>query len=104
MSLGKDVSCAVDGKGLVWAWGPNKRGELGVGDSEPRVHPFPLLDLKEKAVSVACCGDDFTVSLGTNVAMGECMTDLKIKTTSQRSFKREQRKLQKRQAKNNVST
>ena len=76
VSLGKDVSCAVDVKGLVWAWGPNKSGELGVGDSEERLYPFPLLDLKEKAVSVACCGDDFTVSLGSNVAMGERMTDL----------------------------
>jgi hypothetical protein len=41
-----------------------------------------MLTLKEKAVSVACCGDDFALSLGTNVAQNESMTDLMVRTAS----------------------
>ena len=67
MSLGKSVSTAVDEQGLAWSWGSNKFGEIGVGDNEPRVHPFPLLNLKGKTVTKVCCGDQFTICLGRQV-------------------------------------
>ena len=51
VSLGLTVGIAVDDTGLAWGWGPNENGEVGVGDMEPRVHPFPLLNLKGKIVS-----------------------------------------------------
>jgi len=57
VSLGQTMSVAVDEKGLAWSWGTNANGELGVGDHEPRIHPFPILSLKGKKVTSVCCGD-----------------------------------------------
>ena len=64
VSLGLTVNIAVDEKGLAWSWGPNEHGELGIGDKEPRIHPFPVLNLKSKLVTSARCGDNFTFCLG----------------------------------------
>jgi len=38
-----------------------------VGDSDPRVHPYPLLTLKGKKVTQLACGDAFVVALGNKV-------------------------------------
>lgn len=67
VSLGKSISTAIDDQGLAWTWGSNKYGEIGVGDYEPRVHPFPLLNLKGKTVTKVCCGDQFTICLGKKI-------------------------------------
>ncbi len=67
VSLGQTVSTAVDSKGLVWTWGSNKLGELGVGDNDARVHPFPVLSLKGKFVQKAICGDSFVMCLGKDI-------------------------------------
>ena len=67
VSLGKDLGIAVDNQGLAWSWGQNSHGELGVGDNEPRVHPFPILNLKGKLVTKAHCGHSFVVCLGNNI-------------------------------------
>jgi X-linked retinitis pigmentosa GTPase regulator len=64
VSLGLTVGVATDEQGIAWTWGPNENGELGVGDQEARVHPFPVLGLKGKSVTAAQCGDSFTVCLG----------------------------------------
>ena len=67
MSLGREVGVAVDNQGLAWSWGHNTNGELGVGDNEPRVHPFPILNLKGKQVTRAHCGHNFVICLGSNI-------------------------------------
>ena len=67
MSLGHDMGVAVDDQGLAWSWGANTHGELGVGDNEPRVHPFPILSLKGKQISKAHCGNNFVICLGSNI-------------------------------------
>ena len=61
------MSVAVDEKGIAWSWGANTNGELGVGDRDPRIHPFPILTLKGKNVSRIFCGDQFAISLGREV-------------------------------------
>lgn len=66
MSLGGSLGAAVDSKGLLWTWGTNKFGELGVGDNESRVHPYPVLTLKGKIVTQIACGGSFVVALGSN--------------------------------------
>ena len=68
VSLGREVGVAVDDQGLAWSWGQNSHGELGVGDSEPRVQPFPILNLKNKSVTKAQCGHNFVVCLGSNIS------------------------------------
>ena len=67
VSLGKNVNVAVDEQGLAWSWGENTHGELGVGDNEPRAHPYPILNLKGKIVTKAHCGHNFSICLGSNV-------------------------------------
>ena len=67
VSMGKDMGVAVDNQGLAWSWGQNGHGELGVGDNEPRIHPFPILNLKGKLVSRAHCGHSFVICLGNNI-------------------------------------
>jgi X-linked retinitis pigmentosa GTPase regulator len=64
VSVGRSVSAALDDSGLLWAWGTNQNGELGVGDNEPRGHPFPILSLKGKKVTSVHCGDDYVMCLG----------------------------------------
>ena len=56
VSLGGSQGAALDSKGLIWSWGTNRSGELGVGDNDPRVHPYPILTLKGKSVTKLSCG------------------------------------------------
>ena len=57
----------MDQKGMVWSWGANKLGELGVGDTDPRIHPYPVLTLKGKVVNYISCGGSFVIALGRNL-------------------------------------
>ena len=68
VSVGGTVSTALDDSGLLWAWGSNELGELGVGDCEPRLKPFPILSLKDKQVSSVACGDAFVLCLGQKIS------------------------------------
>ena len=67
LSLGRDVSVAIDDQGLAWSWGANTNGQLGVGDQDARVHPFPILNLKGKVVKRANCGHNFVICLGNTI-------------------------------------
>ena len=51
MKLGSHLGVALDEKGQVWSWGENRNGELGVGDKDRRVHPYPILSMKNKTVN-----------------------------------------------------
>jgi alpha-tubulin suppressor-like RCC1 family protein len=50
------MGAAIDNQGLVWVWGENKKGELGVGDYSARVHPYPLINLKGKSIQSVSIG------------------------------------------------
>lgn len=67
VSLGGSLGTAVDSKGLLWTWGTNQYGELGVGDHDARIHPYPVLTLKGKQVSQIKCGGSFVIALGGNI-------------------------------------
>lgn len=45
------LGAAIDQKGILWTWGSNIQGELGLGDNEPKVHPYPVMPLKKKIVT-----------------------------------------------------
>lgn len=64
---GSTLGAAIDVKGLLWTWGSNVSGELGVGDNEPKVHPHPVTALKKKQVTTIACGSQFIVALGSNL-------------------------------------
>lgn len=75
--LGTTLGAALDVKGLLWTWGSNTQGELGVGDTDPRVHPYPVLQLKGKKVENIACGGSFVIALGGNVK--KPIPELKLK-------------------------
>ncbi len=56
---GRSTSFAIDSAGVLWAWGENGRGQLGLGDTEDRRQP-EAVSLPAAAVDVAT-GDDFTL-------------------------------------------
>jgi len=61
----------IDETGLIWVWGDNKKGELGVGDYSSRVHPYPLVNLKGKKVKDMALGNGFAIALGQNLKVND---------------------------------
>lgn len=64
---GTTLGAAIDSKGLVWTWGSNINGELGIGDNESKTSPYPVLALKKKSVTMVACGGSFVLALGSNM-------------------------------------
>jgi X-linked retinitis pigmentosa GTPase regulator len=64
---GATLGAAIDVKGMLWTWGSNVAGELGLGDNDPKVHPYPVMALKKKHVTNIACGGQFIVALGSNL-------------------------------------
>lgn len=64
MSVGGCFGAAIDRDGLIWTWGSNSKGELGVGDFEPRPYPYPVTHLKNKNVKSIACGGAFAIAIG----------------------------------------
>jgi alpha-tubulin suppressor-like RCC1 family protein len=62
--IGRSMGAAIDNTGMVWVWGENIKGELGVGDYSARVNPYPLVNLKGKEVQSLAIGHKFTIALG----------------------------------------
>ena len=52
---------------MLWTWGQNSSGELGIGDNEPKPLPYPVIALKKKHVTQVACGESFIVALGSNL-------------------------------------
>ncbi len=49
---------------MLWTWGQNQFGELGLNDSKTRLYPQPLTALKRKSIVKAVCGGSFAVAIG----------------------------------------
>jgi hypothetical protein len=64
---GNTLGAAIDVKGKLWTWGSNVSGELGLGDTDPKVQPYPVAALKKKVVTSISCGSQFIVALGSNL-------------------------------------
>ena len=64
MSVGGSFGIAKDKDGLLWTWGQNSNGELGLNDLKTRLYPHPILSLKRKQVQKAVCGGSFAVAIG----------------------------------------
>ncbi len=54
IGCGENHSVAISSTGEVYAWGANKHGQLGLGDTADRVHPTPLQNFKKKTTALAC--------------------------------------------------
>jgi X-linked retinitis pigmentosa GTPase regulator len=86
IETGGSFGAAVDIHGGVWTWGSNVRGELGVGDYESRVNPFPVRSLQGKQTKMVACGGDFAIALGGDIESSSISslsyrqeTDLEVK-------------------------
>jgi alpha-tubulin suppressor-like RCC1 family protein len=51
ISVGESSSLVLDIEGMIWSWGNNEQGELGLGDVMYRPHPFPVMSLKQKGIT-----------------------------------------------------
>ena len=67
ITVGGSFGSALDVNNMVWSWGSNASGELGVGDYDPRVNPFPVVALQGKRVTKISCGGSFTIALGLDL-------------------------------------
>lgn len=65
--MGRSQGCALDETGLVWIWGANAQGELGVGDCEERSLPSPIVELKGCKVEQVQCGGSFSIGVGEKI-------------------------------------
>ena len=57
------ASVAINGKGQVWAWGDNRRGELGQGDTEPRPVPTMVRGIADRRIKQVACGGHHVLAL-----------------------------------------
>ena len=64
MSVGGSFGIAKDKDGMLWTWGQNTNGELGLNDTKTRLYPHPILSLKRKHITKAVCGGSFAVAIG----------------------------------------
>ena len=53
---------AVDSDGMIWVWGSNEKGELGLGDYTPRTQPFPLVAIANGSASHVAFGSKFSIA------------------------------------------
>lgn len=66
-SVSESHISAVDMHGMVWIWGSNKKGELGLGDYTTRNAPFPLVGLQDKKITNVQVGYQFSFAYKTAV-------------------------------------
>ena len=64
VSIGGSFGIAKDKDGLLWTWGQNSNGELGLNDLKTRLYPHPILSLKRKEIKKVVCGGSFAVAIG----------------------------------------
>ena len=51
--------------GSIWAWGTNSKGELGLGDMEPRVGPTRIKNLRGRRAGQVSSGGAFSIAIST---------------------------------------
>ena len=64
ITLGSGFLAVLDVRGHLWTWGNNSSGELGHGDTDIRLSPFPVMALREKRLKSVACGGGFVIALG----------------------------------------
>ena len=64
VSVGGSFGVARDKDGLLWVWGQNCCGELGLNDTKMRLYPHPILTLKRKDIKQVACGGSFAIAIG----------------------------------------
>jgi alpha-tubulin suppressor-like RCC1 family protein len=63
ISAGEAFSMALGQDGLVWTWGKNDQGQLGLGDTTPRMQPQLLAESAHVPIMALSGGDAFALAL-----------------------------------------
>ena len=63
VSVGRTMGSVVDQKGIIWVFGENSQGELGVGDTTARGNPYPILSLQQKNITQVALGGGYAVAI-----------------------------------------
>ena len=54
LKLGEQFSVALSNKGIVYTWGQNDKGQLGLGNEMPTFDPYPVTGLTKSIAKIAC--------------------------------------------------
>jgi len=71
ISVGGAFSVILDGKGKAYAWGANTNGEIGLGDTQPRIQPTLLDSIEDKEINTIAVGSAFAFALGSRMTNGD---------------------------------
>lgn len=74
VSIGMTFGAAVDCRSVLYVWGDNSNGELGLGDYNPRPNPVVLSALEGKKLQQVVTGAQFCICLGGNVKKSNTST------------------------------
>ncbi|XP_048236777.1 uncharacterized protein LOC124117551 isoform X2 [Haliotis rufescens] len=72
MAVGPDHVIVVTTERQVFTWGEGSKGQLGHGDTTSRSRPELVDALKGKSISMACCGDGFSLFTSDNGLVLTC--------------------------------
>jgi alpha-tubulin suppressor-like RCC1 family protein len=62
-SISETHCIALDKSGMIWVWGENTEGELGLGDCLNRKEPFPLCNLKNKQITQVIAANSISIAV-----------------------------------------
>jgi alpha-tubulin suppressor-like RCC1 family protein len=86
IAIGACFGAAIDMNERLWTWGSNSNGELGVGDFDFRVNPYPILSLTGKRVKGLACGGSFAIALGEDVLQNNSVQTITPVPTKETRF------------------
>lgn len=54
LKLGEQFSIALSSKGVIYAWGQNDLGQLGLGHEQPVLEPMPITGISKQITRIDC--------------------------------------------------
>jgi len=63
VSVGHTMGSVIDHKGIIWVFGENSQGELGVGDTTARVNPYPIVSMQHKGITQVALGGGYAMAI-----------------------------------------
>ena len=80
LQIGNNFGALVHDDGSLWTWGSNSKGELGLGDTNARLLPTKISNLRGRKAGQVACGGSFSISISTP-------SELKIRRLMDRDLK-----------------
>nr|XP_023013190.1 probable E3 ubiquitin-protein ligase HERC4 isoform X1 [Leptinotarsa decemlineata] len=72
IACGANHTFAVSKSGAVYGWGKNRRGQLGLNDTDNKVFPTQLRTLRAIRVRYISCGEEFSIFLTLDGGVFTC--------------------------------